>query len=261
METDPRRWIQTLRESHDRLAGIVGKLSPEQVSGPSYCSEWSTAQVLSHLGSGAEIGLGNLEASLAHQEAPSRDVYQGIWARWDAKTPDQMAADFVESDRRYVTRLEGLSDAELASVSTQMMGRTLDATAIVGMRLYEHALHTWDVEVIGDPKATVQAQAVDLIIDLLPGRIGRLARGEKPKAASVELRVDSVAPARSSHLKIGDEVSLEADGGSPGGTLALPSEALLRLTYGRLDPEHTPPDVKIEGPVSLDELRTLFGGF
>ena len=261
MESDPRQWIQTLRQSHDRLAGIVAKLSPEQVSGPSYCSEWSTAQVLSHLGSGAEIGLGNLEASLAHREAPSRDTYTEIWDRWNAKTPDQMAADFVESDRRYVTRLEGLSDAELASVSAQMMGRTLDATAIVGMRLYEHALHTWDVEVVRDPKATVQPQAVDLMIDLLPGRAGRLARGDKPKAAPVELHVDTEAPARSCSLKIGEEVSLDADGGSPDGRLTLPSEALLRLTYGRLDPEHTPSDVKVEGPVSLDELRTLFGGF
>jgi uncharacterized protein (TIGR03083 family) len=198
---------------------------------------------------------------LAHQEAPSREIYQEIWARWDAKTPEQMAKDFVESDRRYVNRLEGLSDAELASVSTQMMGRTLDATAIVGMRLYEHALHTWDVEVVGDPKATVQPQAVDMIIDLLPARTGRLARGDKPKAAPVELHVDTAAPARSCSLKIGEEVSLSADGGSADGTLTLPSEALLRLTYGRLDPDHTPSDVKVEGPVSLGELRTLFGGF
>jgi hypothetical protein len=129
------------------------------------------------------------------------------------------------------------------------------------MRLYEHALHTWDVEVVGDPKATVQPQAVDLIIDLLAGRIGRLARGDKPKAAPVELHIDAAGPARSCSLKIGEEVSMDADGGSPGGSLALPSEALLRLTYGRLDPGHTPPDVKVEGPVSLDELRTLFGGF
>lgn len=261
METDPKRWITTLRHSHDRLSGAVRALSPAQVAGPSYCSEWSIAQVLSHLGSGAEIGLGNLEAMVAGQPPPPREGYAAIWDRWNAKTPDQMAADFLEWDERYVARFESLSDAQLSSLSMPFMGRTLDAAGIVGMRLAEHAVHTWDVEVTVDAKATIQAGAVELVIDLLPGRIGRLARGDKPAAAPTELRVEAVAPARTSFLKIGEQVTLEGEGETGGGQLVLSSEALIRLAYGRMDADHTPPDVAVEGPVSLGELRTLFPGF
>jgi uncharacterized protein (TIGR03083 family) len=261
METDPRRWITALRRSHDRLAGIVRGLSPAQVAGPSYCSEWTTAQVLSHLGSGAEIGLGNLEAMVAGQPPPPREGYQAIWDRWNGKTPDQMAADFLDWDERYVAHLEGLSDAQLASLSMPFMGRTLDAAGIVGMRLAEHAAHTWDVEVMADPKATVQPEAVELVIDLLSGRIARLARGEKPAGSPLELQVDTVGPSRSFFLKIGDEVSLTTERGDPAGKLSLPSEAFFRLTYGRMDDGHTPPETVIEGPASLDELRRLFPGF
>ncbi len=40
----------------------------------------------------------------------------------------------------------------------------------------------------------------------------------------------------------------------------MPAEALLRLSYGRLDPEHTPADVAAD-PADLDRLRKVFPGF
>jgi hypothetical protein len=41
--------------------------------------------------------------------------------------------------------------------------------------------------------------------------------------------------------------------------LSLPTEAFVRLVYGRLDPEHTPAGATAEG-ISLDELRQAFPG-
>ena len=41
--------------------------------------------------------------------------------------------------------------------------------------------------------------------------------------------------------------------------LELPSEAFIRLVYGRLDPAHTP--AVTGSPTLLDELRTAFPGF
>ncbi len=68
MEADPRVWIETLRRSHDRLTGLVKQLSPEELRDQSYCSDWSVAQVLSHLGSGAEISLMMLPGALGEGE-------------------------------------------------------------------------------------------------------------------------------------------------------------------------------------------------
>lgn len=259
---DARVWVNTLRQSHDHLAGVMAGLNASAVAGPSYCSEWSVAQVLSHLGSGAEIGLANLEAMLAGEPAPARERYQEIWARWDAKSPADMAADALVSDEAHVSRLEGLSDDQLNGLSTQMMGRTLDAAGIVGMRLAEHSVHTWDVETTVDPAATVQQGAVDLVVDLLPGRMGRLANGKKPQATPVDLDIHTSAPERACKLSVTEEqVEMSPETGNAAGRLQLSSEALIRLTYGRLDADHTPAGVSVEGPVSLDELRELFPGF
>ena len=64
METSPDPWIGTLRRSHDRLQALVEPLGQDQLEQRSYASEWSIAQVLSHLGSGAEIFSLFLDAGL-----------------------------------------------------------------------------------------------------------------------------------------------------------------------------------------------------
>lgn len=262
MESDARQRIGALRASHDRLAGIVQRLSAEQIEGPSYCDDWSVAQVLSHLGSGAEIHLANLEAMLAGADMPSRDVYQQIWDRWNAKTPAAMAADAVVSDERHVSRFEGLSDGDLDGLAWDFMGRTLGAAGILEMRLGEHAAHTWDVEVTVDPAATIPPSSADVLVDVLPARAGRLARGDKPAAAPASLAVSTAAPERSFVLRVADEVTLEqGDDPSADGRLSSSGEALFRLVYGRLDAAHTPSGTTVEGPVSLDDLRALFPGF
>src|SRR6266404_2449775 len=55
METSPAPWIDALRRSHDRLRASVEPLDLGQLEQRSYASEWSIAQVVSHLGSQAEI--------------------------------------------------------------------------------------------------------------------------------------------------------------------------------------------------------------
>ena len=47
--------IAALRSGNDSLAGLVSGYSDEQLAGPTGADEWDVSQVLSHLGSGAEI--------------------------------------------------------------------------------------------------------------------------------------------------------------------------------------------------------------
>jgi hypothetical protein len=52
----------------------------------------------------------------------------------------------------------------------------------------------------------------------------------------------------------------EASSGEDGtARIRMPAEALLRLVYGRLDPDHTPQ--AISGGVDLELLRQIFPGF
>ena len=67
MEKDPRRWVGALAVSNDRLLELVRELDDEALGRQSMASEWTVAQVLSHLGSSAEISQATLEiASGAH---------------------------------------------------------------------------------------------------------------------------------------------------------------------------------------------------
>jgi uncharacterized protein (TIGR03083 family) len=257
METSPDPWIGALRHSHDRLQALVGPLDPGQLEQGSYASEWSIAQVLSHLGSQAEIFGLFLEAGLAGQDPPGREEFAPIWNVWNAKDPQAQATDALRADEVTLERFESLDADQRARLRLQMFGRETDVTGIARMRVGEHAVHTWDVAVALDPAATVAPDAVGLLIDTL----GPLAaRTGKPDGKQRRVRVVTSDPERHFVLETGEAVSLEESDGEPGLLeLRLPAEAFVRLVYGRLDPAHTPP-VEADG-VDLDELRAIFPGF
>jgi uncharacterized protein (TIGR03083 family) len=267
-ESSPRAWITVLRHSHERLLGLVGPLTPEQISGPSYCRDWTIAQVLSHVGSGAEIGMMMLPVALGQADADSvgPQAFQPVWDRWNAMTPDNQAAAGLMADAQYIQALDQLSDEELGSISFPFIGLTLDATGLIRLRLGEHSLHTWDVAVILDPAATVSADAVDLLIDNVPEFLA--PRLGKPGDEPFRARIRTTDPARDYLLTTSDAVTM-ADwpgaeaAGSDGPDIAditMPAEALLRLSYGRLDADHTPASV-VAKPEDLDRLRAIFPGF
>ena len=90
----------------------------------------------------------------------------------------------------------------------------------------------------------------------------RLVAGRgKPTAEAQLIAVNTEGPDRRLLLAIGPGgTSLtEAGEGDIKATLRIPAEAFVRLVYGRLDPDHTPP-VRTEG-VDLDLLGTAFPGF
>ena len=257
METSPDPWIGALRHSHNRLQALVGPLDLAHLERRSYASEWSIAQVLSHLGSGAEIFGLFLQAGLTGQEPPGRDTIGPVWNTWNAKDPQAQAADGLRADEATVERFESLDPDQKAGLRLHLFGMDMDITGLARMRVSEHAVHTWDVAVALDPSATVAPDAVGLLIDTA----GQLAaRSAKPDGKERRIRVSTSDPERHFVLETGEAVSLtESDGEEGPPELRSPAEAFVRLVYGRLGPHHTPP-VEADG-VDLDELRQLFPGF
>jgi uncharacterized protein (TIGR03083 family) len=257
METSPIPWIEALRHSHDRLQAAAGPLDASQLERPSYASQWSIAQVLSHLGSQAEIFGLFLDAGLNGQDPPGPDAFPPIWETWNAKSPQAQAADALRADEVVTVRFESLDAGQRERLRLRLFGMDLDATGLARVRLGEHAIHTWDIAVALDPAATVAPDAVALLIDT----VGQLAaRTGQPTGQQRRLRVSTTSPVRHYMLDIGETVTLtptEDDGIRP--ELALPAEAFIRLVYGRLDPAHTPP-VETRN-VDLDEMRRVFPGF
>jgi uncharacterized protein (TIGR03083 family) len=257
METSPAMWIDALRRSHDRLHAVAGQLDLDQLQRTSYASEWSIAQVLSHIGSQAEIFGLFLDAALSEQDPPGPDAFPPIWETWNAKSPQDQAADALRADETVTARFESLDDDQRKRLRLSLFGMDLDAAGLARMRLGEHAVHTWDVAVALDPAATLAPDAVGLLVDTL----GQLAaRAGKPGGIQRRLHVSTSSPVRHFTLETGDKVTLVASEYSEGlPELGLPAEAFIRLVYGRLDPAHTPP---VESRrADLDELRQVFPGF
>ena len=258
MTSDPRALIGILRNSHNQLAVLVEPLGPDQLRAQSYDDDWTIAQVLSHLGSGAEIATLNLSVALSGDGQMDQAAFQPVWDAWNNRTPDAQAADALTSDEQHVSRLEQLTDEELAGIRLDFFGRQLDAAGLIRLRLSEHAMHTWDVDVASDPAATVLPAAVPEALAQISQLLSFVA---KPAGDSFRVRVRTTSPDGDYLLDVGEPVTLSdwVDGAEVDGTIELPAEALLRLLYGRLDPEHTPA-YTAEG-IELDRLRAVFPGF
>ena len=263
METDPRRWIAALRASHDRLVAHVAGLDDDALSGPSMCTEWTVAQVLSHLGSGAEIGRETLDA-VADGRDPAVEP-EGVWARWNAMAPPQMASEFAISDRRLVETFESLDDAQLSGLrpSLPFLPEPVDIATLAAFRLSEHALHAWDVVAAGDHDAGLAPDAAALLVDRQPAfvaLIGRFLPRESRPADGVTMTVATSDPARRFELDLGDSLALRPLDGGPA-QLVISAEALVRLMAGRLRPGWPGAGIEPAGGVTMDELRAAFPGY
>jgi len=257
--TDPDPWLRALRASHDRLVTIMDTLDSDDLTRQSYASEWSIAQVLSHLGSGAEIFELNLTAGLAGSDPPAREKFQAIWDVWNARPPQEQASVSLAANEEVISRIEGLSAEKRDAFKAQMFGMTLDLAGMLRMRLSEHAVHTWDVAVAVDPAARVSPDAVGLLID----GMARMMPWMGKKAASPQvIAVTTTGPDRVFSLDTGGVTLTPGAAGTPAsGSLDLTAEALLRLVYGRVgEPDVASGEVRASN-VRLADLQAVFPGF
>jgi uncharacterized protein (TIGR03083 family) len=225
--------ISALAASVAHLRKVADGLGPEQLRAQAYPTEWSISDVLSHVGSGAETMQRRLDAFLAGEQ-PADDFAQPIWDAWNAKSPEAKAADALDVDRKFVDRLESLTDDEKARVDIVFGPMRLDLADFVGLRLNEHALHTWDIEVTLDPSATVPDYAVPEVVDKLES-IARFAG--KTTGTERDLHVQTSEPSRDFILSLGaDSVALTPRTAAHGRARARP-----RAPRGGVDPSRVRP--------------------
>ncbi len=255
------RTIAALRTVHADLAALVPTLTEEQLQGPSGASDWSVAQVLSHLGSGAEIGLAGYRAALDGRDAPGQDFNSGVWERWDAMDPTEQAEAFLEADAQLVDAVEALTPEQREGLQVKLgfLPSPLPLASVLGMRLNEAALHAWDAKVGLDPAATVDAGAAEVVLDHFSDGLGFLL-GFTGKADA--LAGPAVVGLAGSALSIViDESVAVATGATPTATFEGAPEAAVRLIGGRLGTAYTPVGLEITGDVTLDDLRNVFPGY
>jgi uncharacterized protein (TIGR03083 family) len=247
--------VGALRASVGRLHGLASGLDDAQLVSPSYCDNWTIAQVLSHLGSGAVIARRGLQDARAGTPTPD-DFNQSVWDEWNAKTPRAQADEALVADAALVEAYEAVPEADRGSLTFSLGPVSLGFDDMAGMRLNEHAFHTWDIAVALDDDAVVPEDAAAVVVDNL-ALIARFSG--RPDGQERTIAVHTTDPERDIALRISPD-GVELTAGDPGQApdLELPAEALSRLVYGRLDAEHTP---AVTGdPELLTSLRAIFPG-
>jgi uncharacterized protein (TIGR03083 family) len=247
--------LGALRNSVGHLHELCGDLRDDELERQSYDSEWSIAQVLSHLGSGAVILRRRLEDIRAGRATPD-EFAPSVWDDWNAKAPRAQADDALAADVAVLEALEDVSEAERAELVFAMGPLSLGFNEFAGLRLNEYAFHTWDIEVVFDDSARLPDDAAALVVDNL-GLIARFTG--RPGGHDRTIAVRTTDPERDIALRLtADGVELIAGERGKHPDLELAAEAFSRLVYGRLDPDHTPA-FSGDGAL-LDALRSVFPG-
>ncbi|WP_250035019.1 maleylpyruvate isomerase family mycothiol-dependent enzyme [Paractinoplanes maris] len=262
MTTLADRTIAALRAEHDGLVSALGAFTPDQLTGPSGASDWTVAQVYSHLGSGAEIALAAFRAELGEAETPGPDFNQSVWDRWNALSAEAQAAGWRTSDEALVAAFEALTpeQRETVTVNPGFLPQPIPLASFAGMRLNEVAQHSWDIRVAADPAAGLTSDSADLLAEHLSGGLGFLLGFIAKPDAVAEPVVAEIAgtPYR---IEIGDDIRLTTEPSTATATFDGPLESAMRLLAGRLTAPWTPAAVKVTGNVTLDDLRAAFPGF
>jgi uncharacterized protein (TIGR03083 family) len=247
--------VGALRASVGRLHDLASGLDDARIVSPSYCDDWSIAQVLSHLGSGAVISLRGLQDVRAGTTTPE-GFNPSVWDEWNAKTPRAQADEALEADEALIEAYEGVDDSDRERLTFPMGPLSLGFDELVGLRLNEHTFHSWDIAVMLDGSVGLPEDATALVIDNL-SLIARFTG--RPNGEERTIAIHTTGPRRDIALRLStDGVAVGA--GEPGQQpdLELPAEAFCRLVYGRLDPDHTPP---FRGDAALlNGLRAVFPG-
>ena len=254
--------IAALRSTHDELAAVVRGLTEEQLLAPSGAAEWPVAQVLSHLGSGAEISRATLRAATGAGEAPGDGFNQSVWDRWNALSPRGQADAFLTADDALVATFEALTPEQRSDLQVDLgfLPAPLPLASYAGMRLNEAAQHSWDVRVAFDDHAAIDDGTSRLLVGHLGNGLAFLV-GFTGKADVVAEPTQVDLGDLDLALSVTDSVALVPAGGDVTASFIGPADAVARLLSGRLTPRWTPDGVAVSGNVGLDDLRAVFPGY
>jgi len=255
--------IAALRSGHDELEEYVQGLDETALAGPSGAREWDVSHVLSHLGSGAEIGLATLQAALSGSDRPSMEAIRAVWARWNALGSLEHRDGFLTANRRLVEGFEALDEQARDHLRIDMgfLPAPVNVAEAARLRLTEFTYHTWDAKVGADAATTLAPRAVPLLLEQVAWTVRFAGRVDSLEGRRARLAVEVSNPDRSFGLALDETVSVTEPPEAPDGTLRATAEAWLRLVAGRLSPVWTPLGTVVTGPISLDDLRRVFPGY
>ena len=263
---DAKRVRRLSRAEYDSLLPYLEQLPAEGWTEQSACKDWKVYQAASHIGSGQKINRARFEAALRGAQPLAQEQMKAIWDYYDSLKPDQMLEAFRQGNEEFFELVEALGDDELGRTVEWFTGPIRVAGALA-MRLNEQALHAWDIRWARDKQARLSAEAVPDLLEAnaQPDRVRNLAKPDRAAqlvGKSIQFRLSQPEGAFSLRLE-SEGVDVSRDGAASADlTAELPSEALVRLIWGRYDVPAglASGELKLSRPDLATSLQDLFPG-
>ena len=218
-------------------------LFPAQLTGPSGASEWTVAEVLSHLGSGAEITLAALRAGAGRGGGAGPRLQPGGLGPVERPEPQEQAAGGSKSDAALVAALEAIpqGQARELTINPGSCPEPLPLASFAAIRLSESA-PTSGTSAPAPTRPPPCRESSAVLAEHLTGGLGFLLGFIAKPAATGEPAVIEIdeTPYR---IVLDDRPSSPPMPPPRPPPSTGPLESALRLIFGRLGPRYTPAGV------------------
>ena len=220
------------RQEFEKLNNYLKGLDRDGWLETSYCTDWPVLSVVSHVGSASRIGKSRLESWVNGAPAMPREEMLALWAKFDSLTPDNMMHEYMSAVGEYLAAESSIADEEGAKEVEGFGGKRPIWAYQLG-RLWELALHSWDVMVTRDKNAKIAQGAVDLIAPRMNYMGATMDRARISETPHVQFNMQG--PNATCHVDASGERPRLAPGEDAEATVVIegPAEEVVRFLAGR----------------------------
>lgn len=177
--------VEALRSEYEQLERHLRALDASGLAAPTACEGWSAADVAAHLAWNARLYVRSLGMGLAGEAPPPPPPGSGgapkitpgfvrdrsIEVR--EKLGDGLLDNFEEHNTAFIAMLDALDPGVRDTLSVPFLNDTIPLRRLIGLRINEVALHSWDVRSPADPGAALTQDAALASIELWRDTIER----------------------------------------------------------------------------------------
>ena len=235
--------IRWLAHENARFIGQLRALSDADWLKPTFCPGWNAAQLIGHMTGGAISYAERIRAArrgevILSLGAGTPEEFQAARDELTRKSVAMSPKDRIEwierSQDNLQAEIERLEPGDLDRKLWHRKGDTLVRT-FPDQRLYEVALHGWDLE--NDPDAPLETDSLGALVDILESRIPLYFNRSGATGPSGVFRFETSKPDAAWEIAVsgGEASAREGLSDAPDAVLSAPASDMVLLVSGRAD--------------------------
>ncbi|MDE0332981.1 MAG: maleylpyruvate isomerase family mycothiol-dependent enzyme [Nitrospinae bacterium] len=235
--------IPWLAHENARFIAQLRALSDADWTKPTFCPGWNAAQLVGHMTGGAISYAERIRAALrgeviislgAGTPAEFQAARDEITRKSIAMSPKERIDWIERSQDALQEEIERLEPGDLDRDLWHRKGNTKMRT-FPAQRLYEVALHGWDLE--NDPDAPLETESLGALVEILETRVPLYFNRAAPGGNTGVFRFETSSPEAAWEISIADGEASTLDGlsSSPDAVLSASGSDMVLLCAGRAD--------------------------